>query len=341
VTLTDGSVTTYGNSAYAAVAHSGGLIQLNGTSISTNGDGSGGLGINGAGSEIDATNVTISTIGGSDSSTGQTLHSYGVYNGPFGSFSTGGVARLTDTSVSTQGAQMYGVLTSTGGSTTILGGSISTAGTQAFGVVAVNGGTTTIANSLAGPTTITTTGASANAIDVAQGGSVQVSGAQITTSLDGSQGLVVTGSSSTLMASGVSVTTKGGIDTTTGYYANGAYNGPGGSDLTGGTLSLTDSTIAVSGAQIFGVFTGTGGTTTISGGSVTTSGVGSIGVGTYGGGSTALTNSSVTTSGQDALPSPAPARRPISAAQTRSPPRAPAPSGSTRLPAAASPRRVR
>ena len=80
----------------------------------------------------------------------------------YGSFTTGGVAKLTDTSVSTQGAQMYGVLTSTGGSTTILGGSISTAGTQAFGVVAVNGGTTTIANSLVGPTTITTTGASAN-----------------------------------------------------------------------------------------------------------------------------------------------------------------------------------
>ena len=49
VFLTDGSVTTYGNSAYAAVTHSGGLVQLNGTSISTNGDGSGGLGINGAG----------------------------------------------------------------------------------------------------------------------------------------------------------------------------------------------------------------------------------------------------------------------------------------------------
>jgi Autochaperone Domain Type 1 len=297
-TLSGGSVMTSGNSAYGVVANGGGYAQLTGTMIGTIGDGSGGLGINGAGSEIDAANAIITTTGGYDSSTGQ--HSYGVYNGPYGSYAAGGVAKLTDTSVSTQGAQMYGVITSTGGSTTILGGSISTAGTQAFGVVAVNGGTTTIANSLVGPTTITTTGTSANAIDAAQGGSVQVSGAQITTSLDGSQGLVVTGSSSTLMASGVSVTTKGGIDTTTGYYANGAYNGPGGSDLTGGTLSLTDSTIAVSGAQVFGVFTGTGGATTISGGSVTTSGVGSIGLGTYGGGSTALTNSSVTTSGQDA-----------------------------------------
>ena len=298
VTLTGGSVTTYGNSAYGVVANSAGFVQINGTTISTMGNGSGGLGINGAGSEIDATNTTIMTSGGYDSSTGQ--HSYGVFNGPYGSYAAGGVAKLTDTSISTQGAQMYGVITSTGGATTILGGSITTAGPQAFGVVAVNGGTTTIANSLVGPTTITTTGTSANAIDAAQGGSVQVSGAQITTSLDGSQGLVVTGSSSTLMASGVSVTTKGGIDTTTGYYANGAYNGPGGSDLTGGTLSLTNSTIAVSGAQVFGLFTGTGGATTISGGSVTTSGAGSIGLGTYGGGVTNISGGSVATAGQDA-----------------------------------------
>ena len=98
--LTGGSVTTNGNSAYGVVAHSGGFIQLNGTSISTMGDGSGGLAINGAGtgarSEIDATNVTISTIGGSNSSTGALQHSYGVYNGPFTgpseSFPAGGVA---------------------------------------------------------------------------------------------------------------------------------------------------------------------------------------------------------------------------------------------------------
>ena len=129
--LTGGSVTTNGNSAYGVVAHGGGFVQLNGTSINTMGDGSGGLAINGAGSEIDATNVTISTIGGSDSSTGPLQHSYGVYNGPFGSFAAGGVARLTDTSVSTQSDQMHGVNTSTGGSTTILGGSITTAGFDA------------------------------------------------------------------------------------------------------------------------------------------------------------------------------------------------------------------
>ena len=35
-------------------------------------------------------------------------HSYGVYNGPFGSFPAGGVAKLTDVSISTQGIEMHG-----------------------------------------------------------------------------------------------------------------------------------------------------------------------------------------------------------------------------------------
>ncbi len=56
------------------------------------------------------------------------------------SFTAGGVARLTDTSVSTQGAQMYGVVISTGGATTILGGSISTAGDNANGLYATGAG---------------------------------------------------------------------------------------------------------------------------------------------------------------------------------------------------------
>jgi fibronectin-binding autotransporter adhesin len=273
VFLTDGSVTTYGNSAYAAVTHSGGLIQLNGTSISTNGDGSGGLGINGAGSEIDATNATISTIGGFDSSTG--LHSYGVYNGPYGSFTTGGVAKLTDTSVSTQGAQMYGVLTSTGGSTTILGGSITTAGAHADAVLTADGGSTTIGNSSVGPTVIVTTGTSANGVSVSSGGAAQVSGAQITTNADGSSGLVVTGAGSTLAATGIGIATHGNVDTSDGFFAFGAYNGASPSEAAGGAMNLTNATIVTTGSSAGGVMTNSGG-------------------------STALTNSSVTTSGQDA-----------------------------------------
>jgi hypothetical protein len=296
--LTGGSVNTSADGAYAVVVHSGGFAALSGTTIGTLGDGSGGLGINGAGSEIDATSVTISTKGVFDPVSG--LHSYGVANTPFGSFTSGGVAKLMDTSISTQGAQMYGVITSTGGSTTIAGGSINTAGTLAFGVLGVNGGSTTIAKSAAGPTKITTTGASANAIDASEGGSVQVSGAQITTSANGAHGLVVTGSASTLTASGVSVSTQGGVDTATGFFADGAYNGPGGVDPSGGSLTLANSTVATSGPQAFAVITSVGGSTTISGGSFTTSGLGADGIVTVGGGSTIFNGASVATSGQDA-----------------------------------------
>jgi autotransporter family porin len=142
---------------------------------------------------------------------------------------------------------MYGVITSTGGSTTIAGRAIGTAGSQAFAVLTANGGSATISNSLIGPTVITTTGTSGNAIDVSSGGSTQITGAQIMTNADGAAGLVVTGAASSLTATGVSVTTKGGIDSVTGQYANGAYNGPGSSDASGGSLNLTNSTIAANG----------------------------------------------------------------------------------------------
>ena len=210
--LTGGSVTTNGNSAYGVVAHGGGFVQLNGTSISTIGDGSGGLAINGAGSEIDATNVTISTIGGSDSSTGTLQHSYGVYNGPFmsesESFPAGGVAKLTDTSVSTRGDQMHGVNTSTGGSTTILGGLIMTAGRDANAIYTQNHGITTVGASAAGPTTLITTGNDAYAVVAVSGGFVSLTGSRIsTTGTIGSGGIAVHDAGSEVDATNVSITT--------------------------------------------------------------------------------------------------------------------------------------
>jgi fibronectin-binding autotransporter adhesin len=301
--LTGGSVTTNGNSAYGVVAQSGGsggLVQLNGTSISTNGNGSGGLGINGAGSEIDATNVTISTIGGSDSSTGQ--HSYGVYNGPYMSFTAGGVANLTDTSVSTQGYQMHGVNTSTGGSTTILGGSITTAGFDANAIYTQNGGITTVGVSATGPTTLATTGNDAYAVVAVSGGFVSLTGSQISTATGtiGSGGIAVHDAGSEVDATNVSITTLGGFDSETGRGAYGLYNGPFGESESGGVAKLTNSTIATSGDQMFAVITLAGGSTTISGGSLTTLGLGASGVVTEGGGLTSVNGALVSTRGQDA-----------------------------------------
>ena len=94
--LTGGSVTTYGNSAYAVVAHSGGLEQLNGTSISTNGNGSGVSESTANGSEIDATNATISTTGGFGFSIGSGFLRTAL-QWPVHEFHDRRVVKLTDT----------------------------------------------------------------------------------------------------------------------------------------------------------------------------------------------------------------------------------------------------
>jgi hypothetical protein len=297
-----GSISTEGNAAYAVVADSKGSISLSGTTISTTGNGSGGLGINGSGSEIDASGVTITTTGAMDPVTGQ--HSYGVYNGPFGDFTSGGVAKLTDTSILTQGVEMFGVLTGTGGATTILGGSIATSGAGAHAILAQNGGAVTVGVSASGPATISTTGTSAPdgtsaaAVVAYNGGAVQLTGATVTTSGAGSTGLVVHGATSSLSASGVTVITTGGIDPATGDHAVGADNAPflPGGVSSGGFMSLTNSAIATNGAGATGVVTEAGGSTTLIGTNVSTAGSGAPGIFTDAGG---VTNVGGGTAGQD------------------------------------------
>jgi fibronectin-binding autotransporter adhesin len=266
--ISGGSINTTGNAAYAVTASNGGLTSLNGTAIGTTGNGSGGLGINGAGSEIDASGVSIATTGGMDPATG--LHSYGVYNGPYGDLASGGVANLADMTISTQGAAMYGVLTSTGGSTTISGGSVTTSGAGAY-AIAVNGG-----------------------------GAVTLNGTTISTSANGAGGFSVAGAGSTLTASGVSITTQGGFDPASGDHSYGLYNGPSGSFAAGGVATLTDTTISTQGAEMHGVVTAAGGSTTLIGTNLSTAGPGANGVFTNAGGVTNINGGSVNTVGQDA-----------------------------------------
>ena len=94
--------------------------------------GSGGLGIDGAASTLNATGVTISTMGGHDPVSGQ--NAYAVYNGPYRDSLSGGTASLANSSVATSGAEMVGVYTTTGGTTTLTGTSVATAGLGAHGV---------------------------------------------------------------------------------------------------------------------------------------------------------------------------------------------------------------
>ncbi len=237
-----GSISTAGNAAYAVVADGKGSINLSGTTISTTGNGSGGLAINGSGSEIDAAGVTITTTGGMDPVTGQ--HSYGIYNGPFGEFASGGVAKITDLTISTQGAAMFGVLTGLGGSTTITGGSYSTSGSIADVIVGQGAGS-----------------------------SVSVSGATITSTGLGSPGATLVGAGSSMSLSNDKITTSG-QPFAAGRDAVGVFNGTSanGGFVGGGALTITDSTITTSGVRAAGVVTANGGQTNVTGGSVSTAG---------------------------------------------------------------------
>ena len=130
--MTGGSIGTTGAAAYAVAVNHGGAISLNGTTVTATGRGSGGLGIDGAASTLNATGVTISTMGGHDPVSGQ--NAYAVYNGPYGDLLSGGTASLTNSSVATSGAEMVGVYTGAGGTTTLTGTNVATGGIGAVGV---------------------------------------------------------------------------------------------------------------------------------------------------------------------------------------------------------------
>lgn len=194
-------LSTSGLGAYALNASGGSHITINGAQVSTSGDGSGGLGVNSAGSQIDATGVTITTTGGYDATA--SLHAYGAANTPHGSFATGGVLNLTNSTISTQGAAMYGVYAGASSTTTISGGSVSTSGGGAHALYATGAGANMTANGVA----LSTSGANAFGAYVGNGASLTLGGgASITTTGVGSTGLNVTGAGSVAtIASPVSI----------------------------------------------------------------------------------------------------------------------------------------
>ena len=117
--------------------------------------------------------MTVTTQGGADPETGR--GSYGLFNGPRGTSVAGGVAKITNSSISTQGTLMYGVYTSTGGATTLNGTSVSTSGIGALGLLSDDGGVTNVTGG-----SISTTGAAAYAVAVNHGGAISLNGTTIT-----------------------------------------------------------------------------------------------------------------------------------------------------------------
>src|SRR5208282_112865 len=229
-------------------------------------------------------------LGGAISATAPTITTTGA-NSAGALANTSGVVSLSRGAVTPSGAGARGLVgagpgstvTASGVAVTTNGGVGPVKGSFAAGVSAYKGGSATFSGG-----SITTNGASAPAAaSQGAGSSVTLSGGTtILTNGDGSVGLVVNGPGASLTATGVSVTTHGGTDTSTGFVAVGAFNGPFMSFATGGAMKLTDTTIVTTGAGAQGVVTNSGGATTLTGTTIQTSGSDAYGVDTYSGGAT-------------------------------------------------------
>jgi hypothetical protein len=261
---------------YGFVGYNGGIVISTGAvRINTqNANGADAVYSSVAGSQVNLFGATtISTVG---------ANAYGVlaeFGGAVSSKST-----LTIGTTGGSGLGLYAV--QTGSTITATGAVITTSGALANGVEADYGGAIT----LSGGGSVTVSGA--GAIDVTTtGGSVNLTGTTLNANGGGSSGIAVVGSGSSFIGTGVAVNS-------TGYGASntGVVSGP----LTfpsDGTLRLTNSTLLASGAGAYGVFTANGATTTLTGDTIATSGANSNGVVSQAKGVTNLSGGSVTTSG--------------------------------------------
>lgn len=267
ITINLGPGPTVPRTYIGAQAEAGGVISLDGTTISTvqAATGQRGIVISGAGSQITGTG-TIIQIGLTTTASDN-----------LGVLVNGGSVTLTNATVQTAGG-VNGIgnhaiqATGADSSVTLTGGSVSTGARGSFGAVAQDGATIT----LEGGTQITTTGAQNTA------GSI------------GSHALYATGSGSEINATGA-------VLSTSGLFASGAR-----AEL-GGTISLIGSSIATSSTSsadtdpASGARALSGGQLVISGSTITTTGQRGNGFSVEDAGSLAtISDTTITTSGDRA-----------------------------------------
>ena len=236
--------------------------------------------------------VNVWTYENEDSPVGATITTNGA-NSPGVQADNAGQVTLDSSIVTTYGSGSPGLFaTDSGSKISATNAAVETNADNAPGLIATGGASADFSGGY-----ITTYGVVSPGI-VASGSGTNVTvedSATIQTSKDGSSGLVVSGGAS-LSATGVTVTTYGGLYSGTGSVAAGAYNGfgPGSS---GGTLTLKDTTIVTFGDSSSGAITNSAGVTTIYGGSVTTSGDNAIGLYASGSGSSITTQPGSETAG--------------------------------------------
>jgi len=302
ISLKNGSVTTSGVDSTALSVGSGmmsatetvitgsGTMTASGTVITTNGAGSGGVFVNGATGSFTGSNLTFLIKGAYDAT--NKFAPTGLANIAEPDFPTGGILNLSNSVVSVEAAKGAGSYTSGGGVTTLNGDTITVSGANAGGVVSDTGGATTVTGGA-----VTATGLDANGLNAFAGGAITASGVSVTTTANGASGVAVAGPSSTFAGSNLNILVQGGYDSTSGFHANGVTNQSFGSAVGGGTVTLINSQIAMTGDYGEGVYNGNGGSVKITGGSITTAGVQSDGVYTTGASTTNLNGVRIATSG--------------------------------------------
>jgi Autochaperone Domain Type 1 len=250
---------TLGTGSPGVLASAGGVASLSGGSVTTYSNSSPGLQASGLGSSITTTNgTTIATFGAA---------AYGVVA------DTSGVVTLNGGSVTTSGAGSVGLF-ATGDGSQIGATNVAvsgTTGTDAHALFVYQGGQITMTG---GSATMTghTAGGTDWVVGVVGGGRIDLNGTVISTTADGSGGIFINGAGGVINATGVTITTQGGVDSTSGTAAEGAYNGSDTGYPQGGTLVLTSTTITTAGLRAIGVHTNSAGSTTLTNSSVATSG---------------------------------------------------------------------
>jgi|GEM_PF-440358 len=237
ISLDGTTIQTQGANAYGVVAFNQGNLDLTDVDISTQGDGAYGASLNTMGDgyrpgETPANGATLTMAGGSITTQG---------NNAAGVLSTAGsTANLTGTSITTNGLYSYGAYANSGGTIRLDGGSVTTNnakgkgtqdgdGSRAYALYADGtGSSVTTTNG----TTILTQGQRAYGAYATNGANVTMNGGSITTNGFMAYGLYSSGAGSTVDASNVNVTTTGDVGDAVWAYQGGVTT------LNGGTITV-------------------------------------------------------------------------------------------------------
>lgn len=264
------NVMTYGTGSSAFVADSGGQITLSGVSGFISGEDTAGASVSGAGSSIVMTASYINTYGNNSAGMlvadggAATIHGGAIVTGNYhGTLISNSVALLAQGagsqitidqggSVTTYGAASAGATAQGGAFIDFKGYGIFTYETGSAGAVADGtDGDGTASKVATTNAIIRTTGPSSAGVRVTGGGTINVTGGEITTGYE--QGFDISGGHY--------------LSTEVGKESNGAEV-----IGTGSTLTITDNKLTTTGDGAIGVAASAGGTATVTGGTITTGG---------------------------------------------------------------------